>query len=72
MKQMAYYYCDEKFKLGLRCKKLFMIETCWNEEDGGIVIEDDLDIEDQHEDTLEISLHAISGIRSPETMRVQG
>lgn len=38
--------CDEKFGLGHHCKKLFLIEGCWpNEEDKGAPWEDEAIIE---------------------------
>jgi hypothetical protein len=57
---------------GHRCKKLFLIEACCEEEDGDMV----MDIEAQEAlESLEesgISLHAISGVQAPETMRLTG
>ena len=61
------YNCNEKFAPGHRCKKLFFIEACTTEEDGGVSME--LELEEEQE-TPGISLHAISGDHVPETMKV--
>ncbi|KAA8538347.1 hypothetical protein F0562_027830 [Nyssa sinensis] len=66
------YNCDEKFKPGHRCKKLFIIEACLDEDEGDLIMEEDCEDENQLVETLEISLHAINGVRSAETMRIQG
>ncbi|KAK0600184.1 hypothetical protein LWI29_012574 [Acer saccharum] len=66
------YNCDEKFKPGHRCKKLFVIEACLDEDDGDLIMEEDCEDENQLVETLEISLHAINRVRSSETMRIQG
>ncbi|KAA8531815.1 hypothetical protein F0562_006468 [Nyssa sinensis] len=66
------YNCDEKVKPGHRCKKLFVIEACLDEDDGDLIMEEDCEDENQLVETLEISLHAINGVRSAETMRIQG
>ncbi|GMY29211.1 hypothetical protein FCV25MIE_24453, partial [Fagus crenata] len=63
------YNCNEKFVPGHRCKKLFLIEACSEDE------EDDVDMEVEALESSEtpgISLHAISGGNAPETMRVVG
>lgn len=63
------YNCNEKFAPGHRCKKLFLIEACTAEEDGDMV----MDVESNDEpETPGISLHAISGGNSPNTMKVLG
>ncbi|TXG63871.1 hypothetical protein EZV62_010865 [Acer yangbiense] len=66
------YNCNERFVPSDRCKKLFLIELCEAEGDGDVVMEE----EDTEQTFLinmpEISLHAISGSRAPETMRVRG
>lgn len=65
------YNCDENFALGHKCKtqKLFLMEGNWPEDDGG----GDTDDEDGIDmDSPEISLHAMTGSQSPQTMRVKG
>ncbi|WJZ85545.1 hypothetical protein VitviT2T_005072 [Vitis vinifera] len=64
------FNCDEKFALGHRCKKLFLIEGCWPEEDSGDGIGDIEEKEDN--DELEISLHAMAGSPAPQTMQIHG
>ncbi|KAF8378270.1 hypothetical protein HHK36_029609 [Tetracentron sinense] len=66
------YNCNEKYSPGHRCKRLFVIEACWEEGDGDIIMEEDGEAEEQVEETPKISLHAISGTCAPETMRVKG
>ncbi|GAV69136.1 hypothetical protein CFOL_v3_12637, partial [Cephalotus follicularis] len=66
------FNCNEKFGPGHRSKKLFLIEGCWC--DGG---DNDvnMEVEDmavlQEAETPEISIHAIPGLRTPQTMKVQ-
>ncbi|KAA8526239.1 hypothetical protein F0562_008022 [Nyssa sinensis] len=62
------YNCDEKFKPGHRCKKLFVIEACLDEDDGDLIMEEDREDENQLMENPEISLHAINGVRTAETM----
>jgi hypothetical protein len=67
------FNCDDKFSQGHRCKKLFLIEGIY--EDGEGSMEEDSTKEQWPEDDAdvpEISLHAISGIQSPQTMRIRG
>ena len=66
------YNCDERFAPGHRCKKqqVFLLETLTEpkEEEGSVV-----EIKEDDEPTCpEISLHALSGIAIPHTMRVTG
>ncbi|KAA8546651.1 hypothetical protein F0562_003118 [Nyssa sinensis] len=63
------YNCNEKFVLGHRCKKLFLIKACYEEEDGDVIIDMEEFVQEDYKEVLEISLHAISGARAPETMR---
>ena len=56
------YNCDEKYTMGHKCKKLFFIEL---EEENEEAIE-----EEYVEETLAISLHALAGVQSPQTMRI--
>ena len=62
------FKCNDKFGPGHRCKKLFMIQAYFEGSDDDI----DMEIEDTTEENPAISLHAITGMRGPETMRVQG
>ncbi|RVW22785.1 putative polygalacturonase [Vitis vinifera] len=64
------FNCDEKFALGHQCKKLFLIQGCWLEEDSGDGIRDIEEKEDK--DELEISLHAMAGSPAPQTMQIHG
>eukprot|EP00257_Ricinus_communis_P017974 XP_015576546.1 uncharacterized protein LOC107261479 [Ricinus communis] len=53
------FNCDEKFEIGHKCKKLFWLEV--------LVEEDEPDDEEPT-----ISLHAISGTQTTQTMQVEG
>jgi len=59
---------NEKYSPGHRCKKLFMIEAYLREDEDGDVMAQD----EEEEDTLEISLHAITGKDAPDTIKVYG
>jgi hypothetical protein len=64
---------DDKFSPGHRCKKLFLIEGIY--EDGEGSMEEDSAKEQWPEDNADvpkISLYAISGIQSLQTMRIRG
>jgi hypothetical protein len=65
------FNCDEKFVPGHRCKKLFLIEGVYTEEDewGDEVVAERNGADD---DEPVISLHAITGSPTPGTMRVRG
>ncbi|KAL4184690.1 hypothetical protein AMTRI_Chr10g2390 [Amborella trichopoda] len=63
------YNCNDKWNPVHHCKKILLIEACTEEINGDVVMEND---EDDSIATPAISLHAISGIRAPETMRVTG
>lgn len=65
------FNCDEKFSPGHRCKKLFLIEGVYEEEEIGR-LEDGEPNYGEEEDVPEISLHAIAGIPKPQTMRIKG
>ncbi|KAF8409204.1 hypothetical protein HHK36_005278 [Tetracentron sinense] len=75
------YNCDEKFALGYKCKvqKLFLMEGNWPEE-ASDEQEVELAVDDAQQDGVqeeaawqpEISLHAIAGSHTPQTMRVKG
>ncbi|KAJ0036051.1 hypothetical protein Pint_24659 [Pistacia integerrima] len=66
------YYCDEKFRPGHKCKTqtLFMLES------QPLVDEKDMDCSNDspsQEGTVpEISIHAMAGAHTPQTMRVTG
>jgi hypothetical protein len=63
------YNCNERFVPSHRCKKLFVIEACSEEEDN----DSDMELEELEEiETPGISLHAMRGRNGPETMRVAG
>jgi hypothetical protein len=66
------FNCDEKFGPGHRCKKIFFIESCWDNEgvDEGESETDEAQKEDT-EENLAISLHAMVGTPNPQTMRVK-
>lgn len=70
------FNCDEKFHRGHRCKTktLFLIEGNWpddgdNEE---VIAEPEVQMVDTAEVNPEISIRAIAGATSPQTMRVHG
>jgi hypothetical protein len=67
------FNCDDKFSSGHRCKKLFLIEGIY-EEDNELPSEEGAreTWEDNELEILEISLHAISGVQTPQTMRIAG
>ncbi|KAL4189753.1 hypothetical protein AMTRI_Chr08g166930 [Amborella trichopoda] len=64
------FNCNEKFGPGHRCKKLFRIEGNWSDDEGEEPVETQTTRVDY--ELPEISIHAISGARSSQTMRVQG
>ncbi|CAL9019337.1 unnamed protein product, partial [Prunus brigantina] len=66
------YNCDEKFSPGHRCKKLFLIEGCWSNEENDAKDSNTHEMELGEEVFPEISLRAIYGGRTPQTMRVHG
>ncbi|KAK2659382.1 hypothetical protein Ddye_005915 [Dipteronia dyeriana] len=55
------------------CKKIFVIEACLEEVDEDVIkeLEEDAEVASE-EEVPKISLHAISGTRSPETKRIRG
>ena len=60
------FYCDEKFGLGHRCKRLFSIEAYWpNDETEAKDQEDEEEQTRSTEEALGISLHAIAGTPAP-------
>lgn len=63
------FRCNDKFVPGHRCKKLFSIQVCQDDSD------DDAEMEivnDTVGQAPEISLHAMAGMHSSDTMRVMG
>ena len=67
------YNCDEKFGSGHRCKtqQVFILETVADAEESAEV-EDASNEEEESATTPEISLHALSGIATPQTIRATG
>ncbi|KAF3960584.1 hypothetical protein CMV_014711 [Castanea mollissima] len=64
------YNCDERFGLGHRCKKqqIFLLETMDEMEENSGAVE--LELENEAPQAVpEISLHALSGVSTPRTMR---
>ncbi|KAH9766092.1 hypothetical protein KPL70_002068 [Citrus sinensis] len=64
------YNCDEKFTPRHRCKKLFLIEACYDGDNDVVMDEDEAIIEDSKV-VPEISLHVISGVKALSTMQVE-
>ena len=67
------YNCDEKFGPGHWCKtqQVFILETVADAEESAEV-EEASNEEEESATTLEILLHALSGIATPQTMRLTG
>ncbi|XP_042487967.1 uncharacterized protein LOC122068169 [Macadamia integrifolia] len=63
------FNCNEKFGPGHRCKKLFLIEGSWSDDEEDL---SESDIIPNDAELPEISIHAISGAKNTQTMRVQG
>ncbi|KAA8542489.1 hypothetical protein F0562_023638 [Nyssa sinensis] len=70
VKGLCYNY-NEKFVFGHRCKKLFLIEACYEEDDGDIIMDEEEVTHEDSKETPEISLHAISSAQALETMQVK-
>ncbi|KAK2971290.1 hypothetical protein RJ640_001316 [Escallonia rubra] len=67
------FNCNEKFGPGHRCKKLFLIEGCWSEDEEEKDDEKEGELEtNEGEEVPEISIHAMCGAKAPQTMRVKG
>ncbi|KAI5316982.1 hypothetical protein L3X38_036689 [Prunus dulcis] len=66
------FNCDEKFSPGHRCKKLFLIEGCWPDVEDEAEGEYNAEVDLAGEELPEVSIHAIYGARTPQTMRVHG
>jgi hypothetical protein len=67
-----YFNCDDKFSPGHRCEKLFLIEGIYKEgEDSTKENPAKKQWYEEDADISEISLHAISGAQSPQTMRIK-
>jgi hypothetical protein len=60
-----YFNCDEKFALGHKCKRLFLIDRCYEEEEES---SDEEQLAAIEEEIPEISLHAMGGTPNPQTM----
>lgn len=59
------FNCNEKFEPGHRCKKLFLIQGSWPDDDDN---DEDVDMEveeNQHTEVLEVLFNAIYGVRTP-------
>jgi len=64
------FHYNDKYSPGHKCKRLFMIEANWvDEDDGDVVMEND---EETQETFLEISLHAMAEVQVPKTMKIWG
>ncbi|KAK0580835.1 hypothetical protein LWI29_006834 [Acer saccharum] len=66
------FRCNEKFGPGHQCKKLFLIQACLEESDDDVEMDLDGGTEEQPMETPEISLHAMAGTFTTQTMRVRG
>jgi hypothetical protein len=67
------FNCDDKFSSGHKCKKLFLIEGIYEEGEESLEENPSKEQWDEEDtDIPEISLHAISGAQSPQTMRIKG
>jgi hypothetical protein len=67
------FNCDDKFSPRHRCKKLFLIEGIYEEDNERPSEEEARETwEDDELEIPEISLHAISGVQTPQTMRIAG
>jgi hypothetical protein len=67
------FNCDDKFSPGHKCKKLFLIEGVYEEEAEHPSPAREGEAEEEEEFEIpEISLHAISGVPTPQTMRISG
>ena len=70
------YKCNSKWTRGHKCEenKLFIIEDCGEEE--GEEGEEDMvqlsPIEDDEEECPTLSIHALAGISTPQTLKVEG
>jgi hypothetical protein len=68
-----YFNCDDKFSPRHRCKKLFLIEGIY--EEGNELPSEEGARESWEDDELKIpkiSLHTISGVQTPQIMRIVG
>jgi hypothetical protein len=64
------FNCDEKFAPGRKCKRLFLIDGCYEEDDPP---DDPDDFAFNPEEGIpKISLHAITGAPVLQTMRIKG
>nr|CAD1835788.1 unnamed protein product [Ananas comosus var. bracteatus] len=67
------FNCNEKFGPGHRCRKLFLIEGSWtDDEENDVIDKAKSQLLKEKTEMPEISLHAIYGARMPQTMRVRG
>ncbi|CAB4303865.1 unnamed protein product [Prunus armeniaca] len=66
------FNCDEKFSLGHRCKKLFLVEGCSPDVEDEAEGECSAKVDLVGEELPEVSIDAIYGARTPQTIRVHG
>ncbi|KAA8534461.1 hypothetical protein F0562_031978 [Nyssa sinensis] len=75
-KQGLCFHCNDKYGPRHLCKKLFILEACYPDdmvEDYGETIEfDEESAMENIDEAPAISLHAISGTHTPQTMKVRG
>jgi len=79
-KQGLYYYCDEKYSTAHKCKepKFFQIDsTDHSSSEQAPPLEEPKEEEEDNEqdnvpEELVISLHALAGVSSPQTLKIRG
>jgi len=79
-KQGLFYYCDEKYSPGHKCKEpnFFQIDaTDYSSTEEDPPLEEHKALEEDHQkenvfDEPIISLHALAGISSPQTLKIRG
>ena len=77
-KQGLCYYCDEKYSLGHKCKEpkfsqIDAIDYSSTEEDPPLEEHEPLEEDNQKDNVSDepvISLHALAGISSPQTLKI--
>ncbi|KAK0578199.1 hypothetical protein LWI29_006640 [Acer saccharum] len=62
------FHCNDKYSPGHNCAKLFRIEAYWEEGDNDV----EMEIEEEADSDPKISLHAMAGGHTSETMRLFG
>lgn len=67
------FHCDEIFRKGHKCKQLFTLSIVDDREEAYCEEMEDLQPQEDSEGIEpEISLHALAGFKSPQTIRFQG